>query len=80
MQPKFQQIAQQLHHHEVRESSNSNSSDHMDQEARSLLLPTVTVVERPIPLLLDVINKDDSTSMETKEFIASTKENDFSEL
>ena len=83
MRPRLQQIVQQRYHREERASSNGNSSDDevdADHEARSLLAPTVTVVERPIPLLHGVINKDDSISIKSQPLVVSTEENDFSEL
>ena len=50
VRPKLQQIVLQLCHHEERErSTNGNNSVDVAQEARPLLTPTVSIIERPTP-------------------------------
>ena len=54
--PKFQLKMNQLRHPESREMYNDNSSENEADEAHTLTAPTMTVIERPHPETLDLID------------------------
>ena len=54
--PKFQLKMNQLRHPESREMYNDNSSEDEADEAHTLTAPTMTVIERPHPETLDLID------------------------